>query len=247
MALVQELGVDLVRNDDQVVLLGERRDLADHVGRRDRAGGVVRRHQDEHLRPRRQPLLDLGRHESEALVLVGGYRHRHPVAQLHGGVVGGEAGRRDQHLVARLDEREHAEHDRLLHPRGDHHLVGRVVEAVLARQRGCDRLPQARHPGRVRVVVLVRVEGALSGLDDVRGGVQVGVAAPHGDDVVERGGRLEHLGANRDVLVVDAPGEGAQESVGRGGHRRHLTWVRSRARRTVRASGSWKGGRRRAP
>jgi hypothetical protein len=64
---VEHLGVDLVGHDQDVVAQRDLGDLADHRGRRDRAGGVVGRDQHEGLRARRDPLLDLGRVEREVV------------------------------------------------------------------------------------------------------------------------------------------------------------------------------------
>ena len=61
------------------------------------------------------------------------------------------------------------------------------------------------------VVVLVLVERTLGGLDDVRRRVEVGVAAAERDHVLHAGGGLQHLGANRNILLDDPPCQGLEE------------------------------------
>ena len=136
-------------------------DLADHGGRRHRAGGVVGRDQHQRLGARRDARLDGRRHERKVIFLVGGHRHRHAATHAHRHVVGREARRGDQHLVARIDQAQHEQHDRLLHAGGDDDLVGAVGQPVVAAQRVGNRLAQLRQPGRVGVVMLVLVQRTL--------------------------------------------------------------------------------------
>ncbi len=74
---VDELGVDLVGDEDKVVPDDQVADLADDVRRGDRAGRVVGRHEHEHLRARGDARLNGGGHEREVVLFVGGHRHRH--------------------------------------------------------------------------------------------------------------------------------------------------------------------------
>jgi len=68
-AVVDELLVDLVADEEQVVLLDQADDAPDLLGRVDRAGRVVRRAEQDGLGPRRDPGLDgLDRRQAEAVL-----------------------------------------------------------------------------------------------------------------------------------------------------------------------------------
>jgi hypothetical protein len=166
---VDHLGIDLVRDDEDVVFDREVRDLPDHVGGSHRSGRVVGRDEDEHAGARGDPFLDFRDVEGEVVFLVRGHRHRDAAAEVDGGVVGGEARRGDEDLVARGHEGEHGQHDAFLHACGDHDFIGGVVEAVAVVEILGDGLPQGRKPGWPGVVVLVGVERCLGGVDDMPG------------------------------------------------------------------------------
>ena len=78
-------------------------------------------------------------------------------------------------LVALVDQRLEGLVQRLLAAGGDDHLVGVGVDAVAAELRR-DRRLEFGDPVRGGVPRVSGVEGLLAGLDDVRRGVEVGLA-----------------------------------------------------------------------
>ena len=64
-------------------------------------------------------------------------------------------------------------------------FVGAVVESVPVLEVGTDGLAERQDAGRSAVVVLVGVQRGLRRVDDVRRGVEVGVASTQSDHVVQ--------------------------------------------------------------
>ena len=89
-------------------------------------------------------------------------------------------------------------------PRRHDDFIGGVLEPVVPFQTFRNRFTQLHQARRMGVVVLIVVDGSFGGLDDVLGRVEVGVAAAHRDNVLESGSKLEHLGAERNVLLEDS-------------------------------------------
>ena len=147
-------------------------------------------------------------------------------------VVGHEARRGEEHLVAVVDQGQHAEHDGFLRAGGDDDLLGGVVEAVLALELAGDRRAEWGDAGRVGVVVLVVGDRLLGGRDDVGGRVEVGVAAAHRYDVVEPGRHLQEAGAEADLLGDDAVRLVAQEGGAFTGHRHTIRFPSTKVMRT---------------
>ena len=208
MAGIDQLGVDLIGNDQDVMLDRQFRDLADYLGGRHRAGWVVGRDHDEHARLVGDAFLDLVHVQREIVLLEGRHRDRHAAAEMHGGVIGGEARRGDQNLVALLHQAEHGQHDAFLHTCRDDDLIRGVIQPVFGLQVVADRLTQLRQAGGAGVMVLVVIERLFGGRDDMRGCVKIRVAPAKRDHVVQAGRDLEHPGAERAVFLDD-PGGGA--------------------------------------
>ena len=174
---IDHFGVNLVRDDQDIMFDGEVRYLADHRGRRDCPGGVVGRDHHKHPRAWCDARLDVSHAQREIVCLDRRHRHRHPAAQMHGSVIGGETGRGDQNLIPRRDQCQHAQHDAFLHARCDHNLVGGVVEAVVFFQVLCDGGAQGRQAGGACIVMLIGIKGCLGGGDDMRRRVKIGIAS----------------------------------------------------------------------
>jgi hypothetical protein len=210
-ALEDQLGVDLVAQHDDVPAPGDLGDLAYPVRRRHRAGRVVGRHQHQGAGAGRDPLLDLLGHQREIVALPGRDGDRHAAAHLDRRVVGGEARARHQHLVARIDQGEHAQHHGFLRAGRDDDLLGPVIQTEIAAQVAGDRAAQLGQAGGQRVMVLVLVDRLLRGLRDMARRVEIGIAAPHRDDIVELRGALQQSRAIGDVLVLDPRGQRAHQ------------------------------------
>ena len=160
----------------------------------------------------RMSLVRVG-HRLGQLVQVGAeirraQRDRDADAARHGDVrgVGVVVGLERDHLVARLDQREHGGGDRLGGARGDQHLVVRVVaqpaEPLVVRGDGLAQFRYAR-AGRV-LVAAAGQDGVGGGLGDRGRPVPVGEALAQ----VDGSGRDRargHLGEYRRPQALEAP------------------------------------------
>ena len=165
LAVVHHAGVDLVRDDREVVPLRELGDGRERRGRDHAAGGIVRRVEQQDARTRRDARLERGEIHVEAL--RGQQRHGHDARpeELGDGIVVGERGARDEHLVAGFEQRDHGEEqDRLGAGRDDD--VRRLARdpATLAPLRGdgATELGQPRGRTVVRVAGLERLGGGAT-------------------------------------------------------------------------------------
>ncbi len=149
----------------------------------------------QQARARRDALGDRLHVGGEAALAVQRVEHRAPAGEPHHGLVDREAGVGAQHLVARLDEREHRVEQRRLRARRDDHVLRPDGEPAL-RQRLRDRDAQLRNSGRDGVARVPVPQRPHPRLDDVRRRGRVGLADLEVRHVAPRGlepvGCLEH-------------------------------------------------------
>ena len=206
-AVIGEMLVDLVRHDQHLGMLHQHLgELAQFVARAHRAGRVVGEVEHHPLGVGRDRRLEIGSAQLEMVVLRAGHRHRHAAAQLDLVGIADPAGRRHDHLVARIHRRHGgAEHDLLAAVR-DHDLVHRVVEIVLALELALHRLLQRLGAVLRRILGLSGERRLVGGLDGVPRRHEVGLARRQADDLDTLRAQLAHFaghrgrGGNFDVL-----------------------------------------------
>ena len=136
LAVVGELLVDLVGDEEQVVLLGEGADGLQLLLGIDGAGGVVRRAEEDGARARGQLLFELGDvGEVEAVLGLGGHRHDLQAALRGVAAVVGVEGLGDDDLVAGVGDGVEGEGDGLAAAGGDDDILDlqldlEIVEVV---------------------------------------------------------------------------------------------------------------------
>ena len=187
-------------------------DRADLLGRVDGAGRVGRRAEQQHLGLRGARRLELLDGDEVALVLAGEDLDRGAAGELDRLGVGRPVRRRQQDLVAGVEQGGEGVVDRLLAAVGDQHLLGRHLVAAVAGRLGHDGLLQVREAAGGGVTVVRRVVArGDGGSDDVVGGGEVGLTGAEADDRPSLG--LERLGPGVDRQGgrlgdgADAPGD----------------------------------------
>ena len=115
--------VDLVREDDEVVLARDVDELLQHLARVERAGGVVRVDDDEGLRAARDLLADVVHIGIPFRLLVAHVMQRRAAGKRDARRPQRVVGRRNQHLVAVVQQRQHAEIDELAHAVAGVHVI----------------------------------------------------------------------------------------------------------------------------
>ena len=119
--------------------------------------------------------------------------HRRAVAEHHHLRIRHPVGRRDDHLVAGVQRRQHGVEDDLLAARRDHGLRRLVVEAMVALHLGADRLAQRRRAGHRGVLGVVGVDRLDGRFLDVVGRREVGFAGGQADHVLAGRFHLQEL------------------------------------------------------
>ncbi len=180
-AVVDEMLVDLVGDDDEIVFLRDLGDERQLLAAEDLARRVVGRVEQQQLGARRDRGAQLrrvervvGRAQRDDAPLCA--RHRDArrvrvVVRLEG-----------DDLVARTAQRDQRSRDRLGRARGDEDLgIGVVVEPVEAPLVRADRVAQLGHADARRILVVARFDRVDRGLLDDFGTVGVGKALPEID------------------------------------------------------------------
>ncbi len=209
LAVVQRLVVDLVGEDDQLVLPRDLHDLLQHLHGIQRARRIVRVDDDDGPRARRHLAADVGDVGQPAGLLVADVVHGRAARQPDDGRVQRIVRRRDQHLVARVEQRVHAEGDQLgravaqvdvVHRHVGDLLFLRVVDDGLARREQALRVGVGRGVGQVADHVLHDLVGRLEAERGDVADVQL-------DDVVPLVLHLAGLVEDRAADVVADVGE----------------------------------------
>ncbi len=174
--------------------------LQQHVAQRAQVGlgvggarRVAGRVQDDPLGLGRDGAVEILRRQLETVLFFALDDDGGAVAEHHHFGVRDPVGRRDDHLVAGVQGRQHGVEDDLLAARGDDGLARLVVEPVVALHLGDDRLAQrrrARHGGVLGVVVADRLDRRFL---DVVGRRHVRLAGRQSDDVLARRFHLQEL------------------------------------------------------
>lgn len=138
VALVREIGVDLVGEHSQIVFAGEGGDRFEIALAHRRARRVVRIAEDERLGVRSSVFAERIHREFEIVRLSGGDRYGLAAGEGHARHVRDVRWLGDRHPIAGIDERAEGDVDGLARAGGHEHLpVGIVVEIVaLARALG---------------------------------------------------------------------------------------------------------------
>ena len=194
---VGEVLVDLVGDDPDAAVDRPATDGLDLLHWVHRAGRVAGRHEQQCLRAvghRRVELID---RDPKAGGLVGADHDRYAARQGDRLGVGGPVRRRQEHLVAGIEQCGEGVVDGVLAPVGDEHLAGLHIEAGVAQRLDRDGLLQLGEAAGRRVLVVPRVASGLHRcLHDVGRGREVGLSGAEADD--RFAGGLERLGLGVD-------------------------------------------------
>ena len=151
LAAVGQLGINLIRQNDDVLIPQQRRDgfqvLPAHHGPR----GIAREREDDELCARRDGRLQLLRRQLKAVFSFQRQRHGHAARQRGDGVIADKARLRDDDFVAGVHQRADAHIDGLGAAHGNDGLPGRVGKAHAAGKVIAGLLPQLRQARIARV------------------------------------------------------------------------------------------------
>ena len=180
--VVAEVAVDFVAQQHDVPLGGQLGDAANFFLRGHDPRGIGGAVEDDHLRPRR----DRGRHAVQVDAEVGIGVDIDDLRPGHGrqGVVHHEVRVEDDHLVARVQEHEHRQHDAAAGAAGDEQLA--IGMAELPVDFALQLLPQDRHALRQGIAVLAAFDRGDRRLADRLRRLEIGLA----DGEVDRIGEL---------------------------------------------------------
>ena len=147
-AVEQGLVVDLVGEDHEVVLARDLDQFEQQRVRVERTGRVVRIDHDQRAGVGRDPRADVVEVWQPVGRLVADVVLRHPAGQRHGSGPQRIVGRRDQHLVAVVEQRLHAHHDQLRDTIADVDVVDADARDLLLLRVVHDRLARSKHAFR---------------------------------------------------------------------------------------------------
>jgi hypothetical protein len=135
----------------------------------------------------------------------GGARQQHDVRIAH------PIGRRDDHLIARIERHHHGVVEHLLAAGADRDLRRLVVELVLALELARDRRLELGNAVDIGVLALAALDRPDGGELDVVGRIEIRLAGPQPDDVApgrfERAGLVRHRDGGRGLDALERVGE----------------------------------------
>ena len=183
-AVIDELIIDLIRDDIQVVLDADIGDSLERLFRIDSAGRVGGVIENDGLRLVCDGVLELLRRELEALLLTDIDDHRHTAEQAHHLIIADPVRGRDDDFVARVDQSGQRNVDHMLGAAGDNCLRGLVFQTVIRLGAVTDRLTQLDHAGRRGVARFSVADRAHTGITDAVGRGKIGLTGAEADNVL---------------------------------------------------------------
>jgi hypothetical protein len=218
---IGKFGVNLVRDDEQVVLAADGGDFFQLRRGHDAAGGIAGEIDQQHFRLRRDGGAKRIRAELEFILLARGDGDGLSIRERDARTVGDVAWFVIKHLVAGIQDGAQGEIERLGNADGDEHFGrGIVPKFVVARdviRDGRAQGEQAEVGGVTGFPALERVDG---GLADVPGGDEIGLADAERDDALHGLHDLEKIAdaGARDVahMIGDEVGGSGHGNGGNG-------------------------------
>ena len=201
--------VDLVGEDDQAVLAGHLEHVVEHLCVVERAGGVVRVDDDHRAGARGDLAAQIVHVRVPVGGLVAAVIHGRRAAQADGVAPERVIRRRDEHLVARIEQRHQGEIDHLAHAVADEHVLRIDVLDALAQSIVHNGLPGGGH------ALKVAVGNALFGAPFQRGADAFGQREAEGRRVA--GVELH----DRNALLLHAQGLAIERAADVGMHASH--------------------------
>ena len=184
LAVVEDLLVHLVREDEQIAFLSERGDggelrIVEHP-----AGRVVRRVDQQDARRGSPRGGERFARQSPVVVRVKRHRHGRAAGELDHWPVRDPGRLRNHHVDAGLDKGEGRFEERLFSTRGDDDAaVGVDLDPIVGAKLVGDRLAQTGNAGACHIVRVAGVHRLGRGRADVLGGDEIRIAATEIDDV----------------------------------------------------------------
>ena len=188
--VIDQLFVDLVGDDIEAALDRQRGDVGQLLPAPDAAVGVVRRIEDQRLRP----LRDVGAHHvrgDDEVVLLAAVDHDRRAARHADHLRIADPARRGQeHLVARVEHCAQRDEQRLLRTVGDDDFRRRVIDAVVVAEFLADLFAQVERASHGRIARDAGVDGELAGVVDVFRRVEIRFTGGEADHVHPFGAKL---------------------------------------------------------
>ena len=183
-AVIDELIIDLIRDDIQVMLHADICDGFERLFRIDSAGRIGGVIEDDGLGLVRDGLLELLRRELEALLLADIHNHGHAAEQAHHLIIADPVWGRNDHFIARIDQRGQRNIDHVLGAAGDNRLRSLVLQTVVRLGAVTDRLAQLDHTGGRGIACLSVADRTHAGITDAVWRGKIGLTGAKADDIL---------------------------------------------------------------
>ena len=193
--VIAELFVNLVGKDEDFSLLADLCNRAHLLFRIHRTRGIGRGIEDEHFRFRRNRGFELFGGKLKLLLFLALYVYGHAAANLHHFGIGQPIGSGNDDLVALLQNCKTGVKNGMLCAVRNNDLRGLVRKAVIFEKFVANCLSQRREPRRGGILRVALVERGLRCVDDVTGGVEIGLSHAERNDGFAR--RLHRLRLRR--------------------------------------------------
>ena len=152
LALIQQLGINLIGDDHKIVFHRNRSDLFQAFQRHHSPGRIAWKIQQKHLGPRCDLPAQHGRIERKSVFDFRLNRNRNAVRHPHFRRVGDETGFRIQHLVTGVEERPHGDIERFTDADGDDAFIFGTVRNVIIVAHITADFPAQRRRSKIRSI-----------------------------------------------------------------------------------------------
>ena len=183
-AVIDELIINLIRNDVQIVLDTDVRDCLECFFRIDSTGRIRGVVEDDGLGLVCDGSLELLRRELETLLLADVNNDRYAAKQTYHFTVADPVRGRHDHFIARVDQRTQRDVDRVLCTAGDDRLRRLILQTVIRLHAVANRLTQLDHTGCGRISRFSVADRAHTRIADAVGCGKIGLAGAKADNVL---------------------------------------------------------------
>ena len=183
-AVIDELIIDLIRDDIQVMLHADICNGFERLFRIDSAGRIGGVIEDDGLGLICDGLLELLRRELKALLLTDIDNHGHAAKQAHHLIIADPVWGRNDHFIARINQCGQRNVDRVLGAAGDNRLRSLVFQTVVCLGAVTDRLAQLDHTGRRGIACLSVADCTHAGITDAVGRGKIGFTGAEANDIL---------------------------------------------------------------
>ena len=191
-AAIGQIPVNFIRNDDEIVLLGESGNFYEIFFRHHSACRIIRVADEKRLRARGDVGLELLGRDAEIVFKLRRNGYGFAACECDAGLVGNIAGLGDQHFITGRENGAHGDIEGFADAYRDEHILCGIIGNTVIPLVVCGNfLAQLQHAAVCRVGGVALFQAVDAAFADGPRGDEIGFSDAEGDDVFHFGGDIE--------------------------------------------------------